>query len=300
MRILAGTDDGLHAFDAGGGVGSVQLPGRRITALGPEYPALWAIVTASEVWRSDGADDWVLRGTVEALRATCIADTRAGVVVGTSEAHLKRVTDAGLEAVEAFDRVEGRDSWYTPWGSPADSRSISEDSNTVYVNVHVGGIVRTKDEGATWEPTIDVDADVHRVWADGSRVFGACARGLAVSRDRGDSWTMRTDGLHATYCRGVARCGETVLVSASTGPGGSRSAVYRGGVEDGSFERCRTGLPEWFNDNVDSPCLDAAPDQGVAAFGTGDGRLFVSTDEGSTWSQVASGLPDIRCVTVMP
>lgn len=170
----------------------------------------------------------------------------------------------------------------------------------MYVNVHVGGILRSKDHGGSWHPTIDVDADVHRVLAAPGRVLAACARGLAVSEDGGDTWTTRTDGLHATYCRGVARSGSTVLVSASDGPRGGRAALYRGAVAGGPFERCVQGLPEWFSGNVDSPCLDAAPDAGLAAFGTADGRVFASTDEGVTWSDVAGGLPAPHCVLVIP
>jgi hypothetical protein len=298
-RILVGTDDGLREFDSGGGAGPVSHEGRAVTALGPEYPDVWAILNGTEVQRS-GKGGWSRRGALNGLTANCIADTRAGYLVGTSEAGLYRVGDDGLQRVEAFDRVEGREAWYTPWGGPPDARSISEDGRTVYVNVHVGGIVRTTDEGATWEPTIDIDADVHRVWASDERVFAACARGLAVSEDRGGSWDMRTEGLHATYSRGVALCGESVLVSASTGPRGGRSAVYRGRPEGGPFERCREGLPEWFDRNIDSACLDAMPDGRLAAFGTEDGRVFASNDQGATWGEVAAGLPVIRCVLVMP
>jgi hypothetical protein len=89
-----------------------------------------------------------------------------------------------------------------------------------------------------------------------------------------------------------------VLVSASTGPGGGHSAVYRGRRDGDSLERCVQGLPEWFDDNIDSYCLDAIPD--LAAFGTADGRMFASTDEGSTWEEMTSGLPAVRCLLVMP
>jgi photosystem II stability/assembly factor-like uncharacterized protein len=174
------------------------------------------------------------------------------------------------------------------------------DDETVYANVHVGGIVRSRDEGETWEPTIDIDADVHRVWADPRRVFAASALGLAVSQNRGDDWTFRTEGLEATYCRGVGLCGDTVLVSASSGPRGGRSAIYRGARAGGALERCRGGLPEWFEDNIDSSCLDAMPDTSSAAFGTADGRVFVSQDEGASWAEIASGLPAITCVLTLP
>jgi hypothetical protein len=104
----------------------------------------------------------------------------------------------------------------------------------------------------------------------------------------------------ARYSRGVAVCGGTVLLSASNGPRGGRAAVYRGDVPGGAFERCLEGLPEWFKDNIDSYCLDALPDGSLAAFGTSDGRLYGSTDEGAAWNELASGLPPVQRVLVLP
>lgn len=294
-RILAGTSDGLHAFEDGR-ADEVEHAGRSVTALARGDRELWAILEHRQVWHTAAEDWWFHVGTMDGRRGNCLADTRAGVIVGTSEAHLVRVAGEGLEPVAGFDLIEGRPDWYTPWGGPPDARSISEDRDFVYVNVHVGGIARSGDRGATWEPTIDIHADVHRVWAMAGRVLAACAGGVAVSEDQGGSWSIRAEGLHASYCRGVAVCGDTLLVSASNGPRGGRSAVYRGGLKDGSLERCRAGLPEWFEDNIDSYCLDALPE--LAAFGTGDGRVFASADEGATWAEVASGLPSVQCLVV--
>lgn len=300
MRILVGTDDGLLELDAGGRPLATHHAGRAVSALGASDPDTWAILDGVEIWRTGAEDGWDHVGALEGLRGNCIADTRAGHLIGTSEAHLVRAEESGLGRVTEFDEVEGRAEWYTPWGGPPDSRSISEDGQAVYVNVHVGGIVRSKDEGKTWEPTIDIDADVHRVWATDDQVFAACARGLAVSDDRGDSWAIRTDGLDERYCRGVAVCGETVLVSSSRGPRGGNGGIYRGALRGGNLERCRTGLPDSFDDNIDSSWLDAIPDRGSVAFGTGDGRVFTSEDEGGSWAEVVSGLPGIRCVLLMP
>jgi hypothetical protein len=69
---------------------------------------------------------------------------------------------------------------------------------------------------------------------------------------------MVTKGLHARYLRAVAGAGGTDLVSASTGPGGRRAAIYRTRADGhGELERCRQGLPEWLGDNVDTHCLAA-------------------------------------------
>jgi hypothetical protein len=298
-RIFVGTEDGLHEFDAGGRAGNVEFGGREVTALAPEGWNFWAIIDGREIWHTAGEPWWFHVATLEELQGNCVADTRAGVIVGASEAHLYRVAGEGLEPVAGFDEIEGRSEWFTPWGGPPDSRSISEDDQAVFVNVHVGGIARSRDQGTTWEPTIDIQADVHKVWASDGRVLAACARGLAVSEDRGDRWAMRTEGLQAPYCRGVAVCGESVLVSASNGPRGGRSALYRGTLDGPSFERCREGLPEWFDDNIDSYWLDAIPSGELAAFGTSDGTLFASTNQGAGWAEVASGLPPIRRVLVV-
>jgi hypothetical protein len=295
-RILVGAADGLHVFDDGHEVG-LEHAGRRVTALARGGEELWAILDLEEVRRTEGGHWTPWSVTLLNGSLTCISATRAGVLAGQSEAHLDRVSGTGLEVVQGFEAVDGRDGWYTPWGGPPDTRSIAEDEHAVYVNVHVGGIPRSRDGGGTWEPTIDVDADVHRVWAGPPGVLAACAHGLAVSRDGGDTWTMRSEGLHASYMRGVAVAGETVLVSASTGPRGGRAAVYRGPLGGEAFERCSTGLPEWFDGNVDSAWLDATTE--LAAFGTEDGRVFASVDEGRSWDEVASALPQIRCAVVV-
>jgi len=297
--ILVATRDGMHTFDDEGQPRGVAQAGRSVTALGRARGEFWAIVDNSELWHATGAD-WSHVTDPDGHRATCVAGIGADVFVGSSEARLFWLRDETLEPVVAFDHAEGRDTWYTPWGGPPDTRSIANWDDDVYTNVHVGGILRTDDGGETWTPTIDVDADVHHVTTAEGMVLAACAGGLASSTDRGATWTYRTDGLEARYSRAVAVCGDAVLVSASNGPRGGRAAVYRGNLSGGTFERCRAGLPEWFEDNIDTYCLDALPDGSFAAFGTSDGRVHGSTDQGATWDERASGLRPIQRVLVLP
>lgn len=297
-RISVGTRDGLQTIDDRGRVGPLQLSDRSVTAVARDGSELWAIVDRSEVWHAPD-DDWRRVATLEGHEATCLAMTDA-LHVGSSEARLFRLAGSTLEPVEAFDDAEGRSEWYTPWGEPPATRSISEWSDDVYVNVHVGGILHTGDHGRTWNPTIDIDADVHHVATARGMVLAACAGGLATSVDRGTTWTMRSEGLEAPYSRAVVVCGDTVLVSASDGPRGGRAGVYRGDIGGGAFERCTAGLPGWFDDNIDTYCLDALNDGSFAAFGTSDGRLFGSDDAGSTWHELSAGLAPVQHVLVLP
>jgi len=299
-RILVATADGLHELGDGGVLGRVHHSGRVVTTVAQGRKEYWTVVDGSEVWHTADLDRWTHLADMANHRGTCIATMDDDVLVGSSQARLFRVVGEGLEPVSAFDRAEGRSTWYTPWGGPPDTRSISEWDEAVYVNVHVGGILRTEDRGETWTPTIDIDADVHQVTTAEGLVLAASAGGLAMSTDRGGAWTFRSEGLEAPYSRAVTVCGDAVLVSASRGPRGGHAAVYRGALAGGGMERCRTGLPEWFDDNIDSYCLDAHPDRSFVAFGTSDGLVFGSEDAGRGWAEFASGLPPVRRVLVLP
>lgn len=294
MRILVGMENGLYEL------GSSETLLEKPTALmhGPE--AWWAIADDYRVVRSADTLSWDEVAVVRGLRANCVLPLNGDALVGTSEAHLVRVSDGKAERVPSFDRVATRDRWYTPWGGPPDVRSLSIGPDDArYANVHVGGILRSED-GERWRPTaIDVDADVHQVLAHPETpglVFAATAIGLAVTGDGGDTWEFSDEGMHAAYCRAVAIAGDTILVSASMSHTGRNAALYRRPLASGGFERCREGLPEWFGDNVDTYCLDARGDDAV--LGTSDGSVYASQDAGRTWTEAASGLEPISCVVI--
>ncbi len=289
-RLLAATGNGIVEID-GNGDEARSLEGRRVVDL-VRVPDGWSALVDDAVWKG-GSGEWQPIVTPPGPKATCLLALGGDLLVGTAEAHLVRVAGGATEPVESFDRAEGRERWYTPWGGPPDTRSLAAaPDGAVYVNVHVGGILRSDDDGGSWTPTIDVDADVHQVLAvSGDEVVAATAYGLARSRDRGASWTFLTDGLHATYSRAVAIAGEWLLLSSSTGPGTRQAAIYRRPLtasDDEPFERCTQGLPEWFAGNVDTGCLVAQGSN--AALATGSGEVFVSGDAGRTWRQVADGL----------
>ncbi len=298
-HILVATANGLHELGDGAVPGRVHHAGRAVTTVAQDPKGFWAIVDGSEVWHAAELDGWAHLADLADHRGTCLAAMDDDVLVGSSEARLFRVVGEGLEPVAAFDRAEGRSTWYTPWGGPPDTRSISEWAEAVYVNVHVGGILRTENRGETWTPTIDIDADVHQVATAEGLVLAASAGGLAVSTDRGRTWAFRSQGLEAPYSRAVTVSGDALLVSASNGPRGGHAAVYCGALAGDELTRCRTGLPEWFDDNIDTYCLDAHPDRSFVAFGTSDGRVFASEDAGHTWAEFASGLPPVRRVLVL-
>ena len=299
-KILVGTEGGLWRLGQGAQAPVDAFTAREVTALARDGARTWALVEGKTVWASSEDGRWHAHASIEGPAATCLAPTPDGLLIGTEEARLLRLASSTVERLESFERVEGRDEWYTPWGDPAAVRSIALAADgTIHVNVHVGGVARSSDGGLTWTPTVDVEADVHQVLAHPTRpdvVLAAAYEGFGISRDGGDAWEFVTDGMHKHYSRAVAVSGDTVLVSASTGPGGRRSALYRKPLDGrGPFERCHEGLP-WFDDNIDTACLQAAGS--LVVFGTEDGRVYLSSDSGQFFTLRTKGLPPIRCISL--
>lgn len=306
--ILVGTKDGIYTLDA-------ELPrepaGHRIDAIQRGDGGWWILSNGSSVWFQADAGEGHIIETAEDARLNCLLPVADEVLLGAAEAQIFRlsldrssggIASAGIEGDDLFAAAPGRDQWFTPWGGPPDVRSMDRDvSGTIYVNVHVGGILRFQAEDPVWRDTMDIRADVHEVIAHpeiAGTALAATARGLAISRDAASTWSFHTDALHAVYCRAVAASGDRVFVSASRSNRGEQAAVYRTDLTGAAFERCGEGLPEWFSTNVNTGCLATEGD--LVIIGDTDGAVYRSVDGGEKWDVAADGLPGVTWVTIGP
>lgn len=285
MSLVIGTASGATTLD-----GDQLVEGVGITHIARHGDSWWAVDDHGGV-RRDGE---IVASMPADATAHCVLATDQTVWVGADKARLYYVDDGSLSEDEFFAEAPGRDTWYTPWGAPADVRSMAVDADhTLYANVHVGGILRYDNTGVV--PTIDIDADVHQVATHPLRkgaVFAACAFGLAASSN-GHDFVIRSDGLHASYCRAVAVLDDQVMISASTGPGTERGRLYRGDLWEGRFEPLMRGLPEWFDGNLNTHCLLVRKDSVYAGHGE---TVWCSDDGGDTWEIARSGLDSINCL----
>ena len=260
-----------------------------MTSLARDPNGCWAIADRRTLVERDEGGRWHDVIEPDGPGLTAVLPLPGGALAGTVDARLVRVLEGKAAPVTGFDDVEGRDSWHAvPSGTPyVRTLTTTADARALLANVHVGGIPRSGNGGKTWKPTIDPESDVHQVRAhpvDPRLVLAAAAVGLCVSDDAGKTWSVTTDGLHATYCRGVAFTETGAVVSASDGPFTERAALYRWPSGGGLLERCRDGLPEWLAGNVDSGCIDATRD--LTAFADDD-AVWASRDGGITWERWA-------------
>ncbi len=308
--LVATWSDGLFAVtdDAR----TQELANQPVSGLAPDgRGGALAIVDRHSLRRRAPSGQWATIVTSELELSCCVAvgDT---IYVGTEDARMLRLSPGGgaLEQLDGFDRVAGRASWFAGsaivngqrLGPPLGIRSLTASSNgsVLFANVHVGGIPRSTDGGRTWQPTIDINSDVHEVrahLANPDIVVAASAVGLCISRDAGATWTIEREGLHASYCSAVAFSGDDILVAASSDHFATQGRIYRRATSPGGHAvAVGAGLPTWLNGIADTACI--AANGSMIAVVDAAGTLYVSTESGRAWSPSSSELPTPSSVLI--
>jgi hypothetical protein len=308
--LVATWGDGLFAVT--GDRRTQEIANQPVRGLAPDgRGGALAIVGRHSLRRRAPSGEWATVATSE-LELSCCMAVRDTIYVGTDDAHMLRLSNGGsaLDPIDGFDSVAGRDAWFAGsaivngqrLGPPLGIRSVAANSNgsILFANVHVGGIPRSMDGGKTWQPTIDINSDVHEVRAHQANpdiVVAASAIGLCISRDAGATWTIERDGLHASYCSAVAFSGDDILVSASTDHFAAQGRIYRRPIRpDGHTVAVEDGLPTWINGIADTGCI--ATNGPTIVVVDRAGTLYLSTEFGLAWSRSSSELPTPSSVLI--
>ncbi|TVL93281.1 sialidase family protein [Streptomyces sp. SAJ15] len=248
------------------------------------------------------------------------------VYAGTQPGALFRSDDGG----ETFAFVRPlwdhpqRPEWGEGFGGQAVHTVVTDprDPRVLLVAVSAGGVYRSLDGEADWEPSnTGIQAEflperypefgqcVHKVArdaADPDRLYLQNHGGVYRSDDSGASWTEIGAGLPADFGFAVAthprRGGVAYVFPVIDGsdryPPGYRCRVYRTEDAGASWSELSTGLPAGDHYGVvlrDALRTDDADPVGVY-FGNRNGEVYASSDEGDSWRQLAAHLPDVLCL----
>lgn len=230
------------------------------------------------------------------------------ILLGTEPPHMYRVAGPTGPAtrLQAFEHLQCRSDWFTPWGGPPAVRSLARANVAhLYADIHVGSIMRSDDAGNTWEPvTPTLDQDVHQVAttpASPHMVFANTADGVWISPDHGDTWEHRPFPGDATYGRAIAVHPENpkiILATVSNGPHGDdvHGRLFRTEDAGRTWLPPMDGFPESTPNNIDTHCVifDGRGHAWVAV----DTKLFHSDDNGATWSVAWQAPAPVECISV--
>ena len=225
---------------------------------------------------------------------------------------------AGSEPAAVFQSKDAGESWQecrgfqavpesTGWGFHAptrdshvrDLRVSPGDPNHLYAGIEVGGMVRSRDGGNSWQQLPGLDDDIHCVNLSSTRpqrVYVATASAPYRTDDGGDNWELINDGLDRRYTLHVAAApddADLVLVTVSENARRNNPQFYRstdGGQRWGLVE----GLGSGENPEDMVVAFEWDPHSpGQVYAGTDGGKLFCSRDRGESWEQLPVNLSSV-------
>jgi photosystem II stability/assembly factor-like uncharacterized protein len=143
---------------------------------------------------------------------------------------------------------------------------------------------------------------------DSARLYQQNHVGMHRSDDAGQNWVEISKGLPTEF--GFAAAAHPhdrdtcYMIPLDPGHGrgmpDGQAGVWRTRDAGATWQRLDRGLPDrgaHLGVLREGLAIDSGPTPGLY-FGTSSGHVFASTDEGATWSEIASYLPGIRSVEV--
>lgn len=217
-----------------------------------------------------------------------------------------------------------RGQWGAGFGGAAVHSIVPhpDDEAIVHAAMSTGGVYRSDDGGTSWAPKnkgikVTFDPDpwpefgqcVHRIVGDAEnpkRLYAQNHHGVYRTDDAGEQWNDIAPGLPADFgfvFLAHPRTSGTVWTiplkaDGERNPVNGRLSAYRSTDAGAHWEEQHVGLPEHDYNAVlrDAAAVDDHPDAVGVYFGTRAGEVFASNDEGASFHQVASRLPDVLSV----
>jgi photosystem II stability/assembly factor-like uncharacterized protein len=311
--------------------GVYRLSGNELQPLGLDGERVWAIYG----WR-DGNADIVLAGsygnglyrstdggkrwdpsndglTASAFRTIGPDPHQPGAILaGTEPGRIYRSNDGGLSWSElrGVTELEGIDDWYLPYSPRAGAvRNIyaNGDGKRLFASVEVGGLLDSRDGGATWSylPVLGDDdfhhitghpddpdllftslgyASIKRPDRDPDYHFG----GIARSRDGGATWQkLETDYTRATI---VPPTDHSLLLAGPAPQVGRNGRIVVSTDAGDTWQPASNGIETPMHDMVE--LFVTAPDDTIWAICSGGRLLKATTGEWHWRSALPEGATD--------
>jgi len=218
---------------------------------------------------SNGGHTWAVANTDDvAERYVVIA------VDPTDETHL--ILTSHDESASNWQSYNAGATWDPIVGVNYTKTVTFDSTDRIYM-----GVSYSDDNGVTWQSITDTTPSSRvnqSVWVDTSNnnnLFGASFAALAVSTDRGVTWTDSNNGITAVTVKDLAQSTDKNTVWAATNSGLAKTTDFLSASPTWEF-------PIFYDSFPESVWLDAANSDHVVVGGMG--AMYVSTDGGDNWT----------------
>ena len=294
-------------------------------------PSIWRSADRGTTWQQSSEGLNYGDGPLKLSKVSGLTATDGRVFAGAENPGVFESRDGGAtwSLLSTVDAHADRPKWNDPENQPPGHLGVPavlqhpDDAARWFAIVQGIGIFETTDDGKTFTPrNRGLKADwpledpeigycVHKLVMsrqDTNRLFQQNHVGTHRSDDGGQTWTEITEGLPTNFgfaCAIHPHDRDTFFTTVLD-PGHGRTmpdgavAVWRTRDAGGSWERLSNGLPQqnaFVGVLREGMATDTHDEPGVY-FGTSTGQLFASTDEGGSWTEIASYLPPINSVEV--
>lgn len=296
--VRSGGDWEIRSYLAGQDVRCLAASSAGVVLAGTQGDGVFRSDDGGETWAPSGLDGCIVKSL-----SFCAGDASV-VYAGTKPPQVFRSNDGGRTwaELESFRGVRGRALWRQPAERPSTAyvqalACSPKDPDVVVAGMEAGAVVRTIDGGRSWSNHLHGSCrDCHTLHfhPDGIHVFegggGVRKPGIAISADRGETWTRPEEGLDMAYGWAVAADpADPDIVYISLSPGAMK-AHSEGRAEAGIFrrkgsagwQRLGGGLPEPVPDMPYALTIHPAT-PGYLLAGLASGDLWETDDHGESW-----------------
>lgn len=295
-------------------------------------PAIWKTTDLGETWSHSSHGLAYAEGDEPIKASWSLAVANGSLYAGVQPAGLFRSDDRGA----TWRQISGlRDHPTRPEWQPGGAGLILHtmaidpaDRDRMWVGISAAGVFHTADGGKTWETRNKGTRADFMPEDQRYPEFGQCVHSIAMaagnadrlyqqnhcgmyrSDDGGKSWQSIEKGLPSSFGFPSAahpRDRDTLFLIPLNGdikgrymPDG-KAAVWRTRDGGDTWEDLRNGLPQenvFFGVLRQAMATDRLDPAGVY-FGTNSGALYVSADEGDSWTEVSRYLPPVLSVETM-
>jgi hypothetical protein len=260
--------------------------------------SLWAGTQGDGVWRSrDAGATWRHAG-LEGEIVKCLEVSGGTLYAGTKPPRVWVWRAERWNQMAPFPRLR---SWW--WRQPAERPStpyvsaIAKLEDALIAGIEAGAVVRTTNDGRTWSGHgRRASRDCHELFVADGRVYEVGGTGpMRSSDDAGATWRPVGDGApRYGWCGTRDAAGRVYVVAAPVlraHSSDSRAHVYR--LDDGHWRSVRGPTPSL-------PRVASTP-TGELLLVERDGTASITSDEGTTWSELPFRLPSgVRALVVLP